>query len=64
MAKDKLKTEEFDTTSEALDFIDELEKKNKKCLGKLNCAPTKDKTKFIWLVTYNPDLLKVKDNKN
>jgi hypothetical protein len=56
----KLKTEKFDTTLEALDFIDSLKEKNKKCEGVLNCKPTKDETKFVWIVTYNPALLKIK----
>ena len=57
----KLKTENFAKCSMALDFIDGLKKKNRKCEGYLNCTSNKDYSKVEWHVTYNPELLKVKD---
>ena len=57
MPRKSLKTETFKKTSEALKFIDELAKKNKRCYGKLTCSPTKDPAVYDWHVTYEPLLL-------
>ena len=54
MTKKSLKVETFSKTSDALKFIDQLEKKNKRCLGKLNCFPTEEEGKYLWHVTYDP----------
>ena len=71
----KKKIENFEKTSEALNFIDELKLKNKKCEGLLNCTPKTikivdgntgkkiDETTYSWQVTYNEDLLKLKAEK-
>ena len=51
MTKKSLKVETFSKTSDALKFIDQLEKKNKRCLGKLNCFPTEEEGNYdpAWL---------------
>jgi hypothetical protein len=54
----KLKTDNFETTLQALEFIDDLARKNSKCHGKLSCTPTKDPEVYGWHVTYNPALIK------
>ena len=47
----KPKITEFETTKQALDFIDELKKE--KVHGVLNSARNKDGS-YVWLVTYTP----------
>jgi hypothetical protein len=62
----KLTTKDFETCYLALDFIDEIKKKNTKCDGKLTVTSKGKKIeelKYTWHVTYNADLINTKDLK-
>jgi hypothetical protein len=70
VAKTKTKIDNFETCITALDFIDELSRKNKNCHGYLTNTPkivnvvdsvtgkNVKETTYIWHVEYNPNLLK------